>query len=120
LPIAAGRLVDRQQHFLGFLESLVEAIVTTDAVIQKYPNLLARCPIDDLREGWNACSGKSRIEAGSGIEAADLLESEIGGEAVAVGGAAERAVVKHDRLAFSIVVAPQALAAANAAKVFSG
>jgi len=38
---------------------------------------------------------KAGIEAGSGVEAADLLQTEVGGEAVAVGGAVERAVMKY-------------------------
>jgi hypothetical protein len=68
--------------------------------LHKESHLLGRCPIDDLSEGRNACSGKSRIKAGSGVEAADLAQSIVGGKAVAVGGAVERAVVKHYRLAF--------------------
>src|SRR5215469_18488787 len=82
------RSIDREVRPLGLLD------------LDKDPHLLAPCPINDLREGWNTCSGKSRIKAGSSVEAANLLQSEVGGEAAAVRGAVERSIVKHDRLAF--------------------
>ena len=68
--------------------------------LDKDSHLFARRPIDGLFEGRDPGSGKPHIKAGSRVEAANLFESEIGGKAMAVGGAVERAVVKHDRLAF--------------------
>jgi hypothetical protein len=67
--------------------------------LDKDPHLLALRPIHGLREGRNACSCKSSVEAGPGIKAADLFQTEVGGEAVAICGAVERPVVKHDRFA---------------------
>ena len=63
------------------------------------PHVLALRPFEHFRKRWNPCPGEARIEAGSGIEAADVLEAEIGGEAAAVGGAVDGQVVQHDRLA---------------------
>jgi hypothetical protein len=58
--------------------------------LDKDPHLLALRPVHGLREGRNACSRKSSVEAGPGIKAADLFQTEVRGEAVAIRGAVDR------------------------------
>ena len=90
----AGRL----DHFGHPVDAEVRPLGLLD--LDKDPHLLAPRPIESFGNSRNPRSGKPRIKAGSGVEAANLRETEIGGKAVAVGGAVEYAIVKHDRLAF--------------------
>src|SRR5215831_12379556 len=64
--------------------------------LEEQTHLRALGPIEDLRDGWNRRTGKSRIKGAASIQPADLLEAQVSRESVAVGGAVECAVVKYD------------------------
>src|SRR6266446_4090156 len=90
------------------------------------PHLLAVRPVKHFDECRDPCPGKALMKPGSRIESADLLETEIGCEAMAIG----RSTVRSCRMigspsavsttSISTIVAPQDFAAWKAGSVFSG
>jgi hypothetical protein len=86
--------------------------------LEQEPHLLGLCPVEHFSECRDPRSGKARMKAGPGIEAANPLETEIGCEAIAIRRSVDREVVQNDRLAvgvsttsISTIVAPWAFAA---------
>src|SRR5207253_3132526 len=60
---------------------------------------LAVRPVKHFDKCRDPCPGKALMKPGSRIESADLLETEIGCEAMAIGRSLDREVMQNDRLA---------------------
>src|SRR6202022_5103442 len=67
--------------------------------LDEEPHLLAVRPVKHFDKCRDPCPGKALMKPGSRIETADLLETEIGCEATAVGRSVDREVMQNDRLA---------------------
>src|SRR5260370_12163843 len=67
--------------------------------LEHEPHLLALRRVEHFGERRDPRSGKARVKAASGIEAANPLETKIGREAVAIRRSVDRQIVQNDRLA---------------------
>src|SRR5258705_12194086 len=66
--------------------------------LDEEPHPLAVRRVKHFDKCRDPCPGKALMKTGSRIETADPLETQIGGEAMAVGRSVDREVMQNDRL----------------------
>ena len=79
--------IDCEVRLLGLLD------------LQHDPHVVRLRPVERLRDRRYLRAGESGMEPAAGIQLADLLEAEVGREAVAVRRPVDGQVVQDDRLA---------------------
>ena len=86
-----------RKHARDTIDGKVRLLCLLD--FEHQAHFIALRPVEHFGESRDPRSGKARMKAGSGIEALNALETEIGCEPVAVRRSVDCEVVQNDRLA---------------------